>query len=226
MDLALANEGTNRGRPDQDFDRGDEPARNPRNQTLGDDGDERSGELLANLTLLVAGKTVNDAVNGLSGVIGMERGENEMPGLGRGYGRPDRIGVAHLADHRHVHVLAEHGAEGLVEALGVGTDLALVNDRAIRGEKILDGIFDRDDVIGPGAVDVIHHGGERRGLAVSGRPDDEHESLRPLTEGGKDRKKVQFVEVADLGRDVAESRSHVTALKKTFARNRALSLYA
>ena len=60
----------------------------------------------------------------------------------------DGLLVAHLADQDHVGVLAEHAPHGLGEALGIGADLALVDDRALVGVEVLDRILERDDVLG------------------------------------------------------------------------------
>ena len=82
-----------------------------RDQRLGDDALEADRELGADLALLGGREDVDDAVDGLRRVLGVERGEDEVAGLGRGQRRADRLHVAHLADEDHVGVLAQRGLE-------------------------------------------------------------------------------------------------------------------
>ena len=64
------------------------------------------------------------------GVLRVQRGEDEVAGLGRGQRRRDRLEVAHFADEDHVGVLAQRGAcSAATEARGVGAELALVDRR-------------------------------------------------------------------------------------------------
>ena len=63
----------------------------------------------------------------------MQRGEREVAGLGDGERRRDRLQVAHFADQDDVGVLTQRVLERVGEALGVGADLALVDDAASGG---------------------------------------------------------------------------------------------
>ena len=90
-----------------------------REQRLGDDALEADRELGADLALLVGREDVDDAVDGLRRVLGVERREDEVAGLGRGQRRADRLHVAHLADEDHVGVLAQRGLEAEREGLRV-----------------------------------------------------------------------------------------------------------
>ena len=51
-----------------------ESARNTRDQALRENTQERGSQLGADLVLLVARKRIDDAVDGLRGIVGMERG--------------------------------------------------------------------------------------------------------------------------------------------------------
>ena len=82
-----------------------------RQQRLGDDALEADRELGADLALLGGREDVDDAVDRLRRVLGVERGEDEVAGLGRGQRRADRLHVAHLADEDHVGVLAQRGLQ-------------------------------------------------------------------------------------------------------------------
>ena len=71
----------------------------------------------------------------LRGVVGVEGGEDEVAGLGGGYRRGDGLVIAHLADHDDIHVFAERALERRVEVGCVYMNLALMNERFLRGEK-------------------------------------------------------------------------------------------
>ena len=118
-------------------------------QLLGHDALERDRQLHAHLLLLVGREDVDDAVDGLRRVLGVQGGEHEVAGLGRGQRGRDRLEVAHLADEDHVGVLAQGGLEAEREALRVGAELALVDDAALVLVQELDRVLDRQDVLVP-----------------------------------------------------------------------------
>src|SRR4051812_6124429 len=108
----------------------------------------------------------------------MERREDEVTRLGCGHSGRHRIPVAHLAYHTDVYVLAEHGDQRFIEARRVEPDFPLVDDGFLGIELILDGVFDRKDVLGPCLIHDLYHRSESRRLALTDRTDDEEESLR------------------------------------------------
>ena len=87
-----------------------------RQQRLGDDALEADRELHADLALLGGREDVDDAVDRLRRVLGVQRGEHEVAGFGRGQRGADRLHVAHLADEDHVRVLAQRGLQAEREA--------------------------------------------------------------------------------------------------------------
>ena len=140
-----------------------------RQQLLGHDALERDRELHADLPLLLGREHVDDAVDRLRRVLGVQGGEHEVAGLSRGQRGADRLEVSHFADEDHVGVLAQGGLERRGEAGGVGAELALVDRAALVGVHELDRVLDRDDVLVAGLVDLVDHRRERRGLARAGR---------------------------------------------------------
>ena len=118
-----------------------------RQQLLGDDPLQGDRELGAHLALLLGREDVDDAVDRLRGRLGVQGGEDEVAGLGRGQRGGDRLQVAHLADQDHVGVLSQGGAQAEGEVRGVGADLALVDDRALVLVQELDRVLDREDVV-------------------------------------------------------------------------------
>ena len=86
-----------------------------RDQALGDDALQRAGDHRARLLLLMGREEVDDAVDRLGRVDGVQRREHEVAGLGRGQRGVDGLLVAHLADQDHVRVLAQHAAQRALE---------------------------------------------------------------------------------------------------------------
>jgi hypothetical protein len=73
-------------------------------------------------------------------------------------------------------------------------------------------IFDRDDVIGPIAVDVIDHGAERGRLARAGRAGDEDQALGQLAELEHVRGQRELFGGQNLRWDDAEDRADALAI--------------
>ena len=96
--------------------------------------------------------------------------DDEMTGLARGERERDRLGVAELADHDDVGVLAQRRLEraSAKERACVPTSRWLI-ERALARVHELDGILDREDVTRRVAVEEVDERGERRRLAVAGR---------------------------------------------------------
>ncbi len=101
--------------------------------------------------------------------------EHEVPGVGGLTEDAGHLGVADLADHDHVRVLAQHRTQHR----RVGAAGAVVHrDLGDAGHLTFDRVFDRDDVHGAGTEDV-ERAVERGGLARPGRAGDQHEAVRP-----------------------------------------------
>src|SRR3989344_1790352 len=102
------------------------PAGNARDESLREDADERSCELHPHLRLLLGRKHVDNAVNGLRGVVGMKWGEDKVPSLGGCHCRGDGLVITHFADHDDVHVFAKGALERSVEIRRINVNFALV----------------------------------------------------------------------------------------------------
>src|SRR5215208_701815 len=125
---------------------------------------------------------VNNPVDCLRGVLGVQRPENEVAGLRRCYGERDGLEVAHLAHEYHVGVLPEDVLEGLGETLGVLVDLALVDDALLVFVQELYRVLHAHYVLVPGAVDLVDHGCEGSRFTAPCRTRDQDEPARLLGE--------------------------------------------
>jgi hypothetical protein len=139
-------------------------------ELLADDALEGAGELHPDLLVLVGREQADDPVDGLGGVLGVEGGEDQVAGLGRGQGDRDRLQVAQLPDQDDVGVLAQDVLEGAGERLGVLADLALVDQAALVGVEELDRVLDGHDVVFALPVGQVDHAGQGGRLARAGGP--------------------------------------------------------
>src|SRR5579862_7836235 len=147
-------------------------------QQLRNYGDQRRGQLGADLFLLVGREGVHDAVDGFGGAGGVQGGEDDVAGFGGGDGGGDGFQIAHFADQHDVGILAQRTAQRFGEAGHVHADFALSHDALLVRVIIFDGVFDGDDVVGALLVDEVDHRRQRRGFAGAGGADDEHQSAR------------------------------------------------
>lgn len=141
------------------------------------DGQEVVAEVEADGVVLGFLEEVKDAAEGPGGRGGVQGGEDEVAGLGGLDGGVDGFGIAHLADHDDVGVLAEDGAEGLAVVGEVGAQLALVDEGLGVAEDELDGVLDGDDVLVGAACQVADHGGQGGGFAAAGLAADNDDAL-------------------------------------------------
>ncbi len=138
------------------------------------------------------------------------RREHEVAGLGDGQRELDRLEVTHLTDEDDVGVFSQRGTERMLERVGVGTDLALVDRRTLVTVHVLDRVFDREDVAGAVVVDVVDDRRERRRLPGTGRTGHEHEPLRQSREVRDARGQSELLEARDVVRDDAEAHRELT----------------
>ena len=118
--------------PDHDLEGGDPSLAVCSGQKdLGDHGLQRHGKLGADLLLLLAGKLVNDAVNGSGGPRGVQGAEDEVTGLGSGDGGCRGFQVANFTEHDDIRVLAKNPAQGFGEGGHVLSHFPLVHHRLL-----------------------------------------------------------------------------------------------
>ena len=107
MGIAFPYHRSHGGGREQDLAGGDATASGcARQQHLGDDALEDGGKLGAHQSLLRWGEDVDDAVDGLRGIAGVDGGKDEMPRLARGQGELNGLQVPHFTDEDDVGVFA------------------------------------------------------------------------------------------------------------------------
>ena len=211
--LALADEVADRRRGDQHLGGDDPPTTvGGLREGLADHALQGHRQLGAYLLLLVRREHVDDAVDRLGGVLGVQGREDQVAGLGRGQRHRDGLQVAHLADQDDVGVLAQHVLERVGEGPGVLADLALVDQAALVLVQELDRVLDGHDVVLAGPVGQVDQRRERRRLAGAGGAGHEHEATRQAGEVRDRRRDAEGLQRLDLEGDDAERRTQRVAL--------------
>ena len=78
-------------------------------------------------------------------------------------------------------------------------DLALGHMAAMRRDEVLDGVFQRDNVVAAIAIDLLDQSGKRRGLPAADRAGDEDESIVVLGQLLEVLRQSEVIHRADTG---------------------------
>src|SRR5690625_6058963 len=95
------------------------------NELLRNHAPEVEGQVKKNLLLLVFREKVQDTVQSLVGVVGVQGGQTQMSGFGKGDGMLHGFTRAHLANENHIVRLAQRVTQGPLERLRIDAHLAL-----------------------------------------------------------------------------------------------------
>ena len=169
-------------------------------------------ELYLGLLLSPGGEDVDDPVDRLGGVVGVQGGEHQVAGLGHGEGDLDRLDVTHLTDQENVGVLPQGRAECPVERGAVKPDLPLADGRQLVVMHILDRVLNREDVACTRLVDAVDDGSQRGRLSRAGRPGDQNESAGQIGQPFGHWRQVEFAEARNPGRDHPERQGCLASL--------------
>ena len=160
-DLVFADQVSDTRGHDQGLERSHPTAADTRDQLLGENADDRTAQLGANLVLLIGRKHVDNTVDRAGGTTGMQRTEHDVARFRSGDGSLDRFQVAQLTDENHIGVLSQGAANGLGKRGDIDTDFALIDRRFAVVVIKLDRVFDRDNVMIDCRVQIIDHRGQR-----------------------------------------------------------------
>ena len=117
---------------------------------------------------------VDESGDGRHRIVGVQRGQHQVAGERRLHGDLGGLHVADLADHHHVRVLTQDGAQRLGKRhVDAGVHLRLPHPIQV----VLDGVFHRQDVGGLG-VQARERRIQRGGLARAGGARHQHDAVR------------------------------------------------
>ncbi|CBH24389.1 twitching motility protein PilT [Salinibacter ruber M8] len=146
-------------------------------QLLRDDAPQHVGEAVPHALLLLGGHLRHDAVDGLHGRRGVERGEDLVARVGDFEGRLDRRRVPHLPDHHNVGVLTQGLRDAGLEGRHVLAHLAVAHDALLRLVHVLHRLGNHDDVARKVLVVRVDDGVERGAFP---RPRDARNQGQPV----------------------------------------------
>lgn len=211
--FAFADHGSNGRRRDHDLKR-----RNSaryifaREDALRNDGLEGDAKLGTDLLLLGWREDINDAVNRLGRVYGMQRTEYQVARFRSRDGKLDRLQVPHLADQNHIRILSHDVLESVSKRMRVGSQLTLIDDGPLILMDILNGIFNRHHVAWHGLINVVDKRGEAGGLPASRRPGHQNEPARQECELLGDRREPKLFDRPYLIGDHTKDRANLAPL--------------
>jgi len=212
-DVAFFDQVRDIARVDHDFDGGLARAACGRfDQALRDDGFHGGRQVLQQRRAVFDRIETDDAVQRVVAVIRVQRGQDQVARLGVGQRRRHGFLVADFADQDAVRRLAHGVAQGDRKTGGVAADFALVDDRFLVLEQILDRIFQRQDVAGAQFVAVVQHRRDRGRFAGAGSAHDEHQAAFFHDQVGQDRRQAEVCQRRDHGRDKTEHCRDAAAL--------------
>ena len=136
-----------------------------RREALADDVTESISETLADEFFLGLLEETQDTVDALARVDGVQGAEHEVARLGGGHGDFNRLAVAHFADEDHLRRLAQRRAQPVGVRVEIRDEFTLVEGALVVRVDELHRVFQGHDVERLRAVNLVEHGGERRGLA-------------------------------------------------------------
>ncbi len=136
-------------------------------ESLGNDQRHRRGDVVGRYA------HVGEARQCLRRVVGVQRGEYQVAGLRRLDGDLGRFQIPYLADHDHVRILSQKGAQRVGEG---EPDLRIDVDLIDAGHVDLGRIFRCRDVA-LRRIEDIEAGIERDGLSRTGRSGDQNHSI-------------------------------------------------
>jgi len=162
---------------------------------------------------------VDQPHHGTGGVVGVQGREHQVPGETRLHRDLRGLQVADLADHDHVGVLAQDGAQCPRKSeIDARIDLGLAD--AV--EVVLDRVLDGNDIAALG-VELAERGVKRGRLSRPGRPCDQNDAVRLPDEVAQGRERrighAQAGEVQPSGLLVEQAQHHALAVRGRQDRN-------
>ncbi len=184
----------------------------PRQQPLADHAAQVGGYRLALGVLFLGREVRHQATDGVVAVGRVQGRQHQVAGFAGAHGSGDGLGITQLADEDHVRILAQGGAHGAAEIRRVDAHLALVDDRQLVLEQVLDRVLDGDDVAAVAKVDHLDQRCQGGRLAGAGGASHQHHAALELAEHLDCWRQVQVRRGGDLHRDCPQGHGNGAAL--------------
>jgi len=173
---------------------------------------QRFGEHRADHGLFLGREHVDHTVDGLGRRGGVQGPEYQVSGFGGCQRQPDGFQIAHFADEDDVRVLTQCGTQRLGKTQGVAMDLALVDQTLLRLMDEFDRVFDGEDMVVLGVVEVIEHRRQGGRFTRAGRAGNQHQATRHVGDLAEHLAHSQVFHGQHLGRNGPEHRTGAAVL--------------
>jgi hypothetical protein len=183
-----------------------------REQTLRNHCLQIEREVQQNLRVRRLRKEIEDALNRLAGVVGMQGGNTQMAGFGVMHCVLHGLAVANFADHDHAGRFAHGVAQGFVVRQGIESHLSLGHQGALVRMHILDGILDGENVTRNARVAVVEQSGQRGGFAGACGAHGQYQSTLEKGELLHRRGQAQGFNGSDVRRNIAHHHAGLSPL--------------
>ncbi len=163
------------------------------------------------------GEEVDDAVERLVGIVGVQRGQHQVAGLGEHHRVLHGLAVADFAHQNDVGRLTQGVLERRLPAVGVQPDFTLGHDAVLVRMHELDGVFHRDDVAVRIFVAEIEHGGHRGRFTRACGADKNDEPALVHRQRLEHLRQSQAVDGGQVLRDLPQHDAHLALLDEGIA---------
>ena len=215
VDLALKDQIGNQRRVEHDLHDGPPAiAVGAPDQLLRDDAAQVERQVHQNLIVLLLGEEMQDAIERLVGIVGVQRGQHQVTGFGKGDRVLHRLARADLTDQNHIRRLAQRVFQRHLVRLGIQTHLALSDDATGMIVQKLDRVLDTDDMAGAVLVAVTDHRRQRRRLTRARGADKEDDTAVRHRQIMQVMRQPKLLESGDTRLDASEHHAHRVALHK------------
>ena len=119
---------------------------------------------------------MQDAIQRLVGVVGMQRAQAEVSGFREGDRMLHGFAGANFADEDHVGRLPQGILQRDLVGFRIDAHLPLGDDATGVGMHVFDGVLDGDDMTAGMLVAVLDHRGQGGGFAGAGGADEQHQA--------------------------------------------------
>src|SRR5690606_10074456 len=213
--FTLTNHVLRQRRIDQDFETGATALTiRCRNQLLCNDGFQVERQVHPQLTVAIRREEVNDTVQRLAGVVGVQGTETQVTSFCEGDSVVHGFPGAHLTDQDYIRGLTQGVLQGHLKRFCINAHFALGDDAAFVLVDKLDRVFDRDNVTFAVAVAVTDHGSQRSRLTGTGSTHEDNQAAFGHGQLFDDLRQAQVVNAWNVGFNAAQHHAGQVALIK------------
>ncbi|RMO57057.1 hypothetical protein ALQ39_05749, partial [Pseudomonas amygdali pv. eriobotryae] len=182
------------------------------NQPLGHERLEVIAQVMQQLRTTLFREEVDDPVQRLIGVVGMQGRDRQVAGVGKRQRMLHGLAVTNFADQNHIRSLTQRVLQRRAETAGIDPHLALVDDGLLVAMDEFDRVFNGDDMAAGVAVAVIDQRCQRGRFARAGGTDEQHQAVLFHDHIEQYRRQEQVLETRNIQLDIPRDDGHLVTL--------------